>query len=393
MAHTIFDVVVIGAGPAGMLAAGTSSAKGMKTALLEKNDIPGKKLRLTGGGRCNVTTLVSQDDFLKAFGHDGQFLRQAINAFGPEELKLFLSEIGVETYRQGDQLFVHGGGRKLVDSLVKYLHHQGVRIFFNERAAHVRQNIEDNSLEILTQTGKYIAKQKLIITTGGKTYPLTGSEGDGLKIAEELGLKIQPTIPAMGAIALSDNIFIGLSGISLDSVSIEVFLDGKRNGKFRGGLVITHNGLSGPSSLNASLAIARGRQKTHSARIRLDFFPDENERNIDLLDRLPQRLREMLLKRAGVDTKVKSFQLTRLQRRAVQEMLTGIDLEVANTGTFENAMVTVGGVSLKEIDPRTMESRRVKNVYFAGEILDLAGACGGFNIQAAFSTGYLAGIS
>jgi predicted Rossmann fold flavoprotein len=315
-----------------------------------------------------------------------------MNAFGPAELKNFLTDIGASTYQEGDQLFVHGGGRKLVESLAEYLRRQGVHLFFKERVIQVSPQ-DDGSVEILTASAKYTAKQKLIITTGGKTYPKTGSEGDGYELAEKMGVQVSKTVPAMGAIALSDNIFIGLSGISLDQALIEVFLDGKREGKFIGGLVLTHHGLSGPAALNASLAIARGFQKGQPAAIRICFFPDEKEPSLELLDRLPQRLREMLLNRVGVDTKVKTLQITKTQRHTILEMLRGIDLAVTDTGSFENAMVTVGGVCLKEIDPQTMECRRIKNVYFAGEVLDLAGACGGFNIQAAFSTGYLAGIS
>lgn len=387
-----FDVIVVGAGPAGIMAAGMSGKTGRRTLLLEKNDLIGRKLTLAGGGRCNVSTLVPQSEFLQAFGRDGQFLRQAIATFGPEELKNFLAEIDVAIYEQGPQVFIAGGGRKLIGSLIAFLNHQHVQILFDQKVTAITP-CRENRFNVETASDHFIAHQKVILAAGGKTYPTTGSTGDGFSLAKSLGHQINSPVPAMGTIHLKDSAFSGLAGISLDDVLVEVFFDAKREGKFRGGFLITHHGVSGPAILNASLAIARGLQKKHNVSIRLHFFPDRTPDDLDALESLPQRLREMILKQAGVDLSQKTIQFTRSQRHTILSMLTGWKFEIADTGSWEQAMVTVGGVSLKQVDPKTMQSLLVPGLYLAGEVLDLAGACGGYNIQAAFSTGYLAGIS
>ena len=389
-----FDVIVIGAGPAGIIAAGMSARTGRRTALLEKNDQIGRKLRLAGGGRCNISTLVPQSQFLQAFGREGQFLRQAISALGPEELKKFLAEINVDIYEQGPQLFIAGGGKKLVEALIVFLNRHHVEIRLNQKVTAILP-LENGRFSVETSTDHFVARQKVILAAGGKTYPLTGSAGDGFVLAQSLGHQINPPVPAMGAVHLKESVFDGLAGISLQDVLVEVFFDNKRQGTFRGGFLITHHGVSGPAILNASLIIARGLEKHHKVSIRLHLFPDQNIDNdtMGILETLPQRLRAMILKQAGVDLSQKTIQITRSQRHALLSMLKGWNFEVKNTASWDQAMVTVGGVSLKQVDPKTMQSRLHPGLYFAGEVLDLAGACGGYNLQAAFSTGYLAGIS
>lgn len=392
MENNEFDVIVIGAGPAGIMAAGMSAELGRRTALLEKNDLIGRKLSLAGGGRCNVSTLVPQSEFLQAFGRDGQFLRQALATFGPEELKEFLARIDVTVYEQGPQVFIAGGGKKLIEALVHFLNRQHVEILLNQNVIAIT-SLGEKRFKVTTADDSFIARQKVILAAGGRTYPATGSTGDGFTLAKSLGHEIRQPVPAMGTIHLKETVFSGLAGISLDDVLVEVFFEGKREGKFRGGFLITHHGISGPAILNASLTLARGLQKHGKVSIRLHFFPDRVVKDVDALDSLPQRLREMILKQAGVDLSAKNIQISRSQRHAILAMLNGWNFDVADTGSWDQAMVTVGGVSLKEVDPRTMQSLLVPGLFFAGEVLDLAGACGGYNIQSAFSTGYLAGTS
>jgi predicted Rossmann fold flavoprotein len=392
MDNNEFDVIVIGAGPAGIMAAGMSGKTGRRTLLLEKNDLIGRKLSLAGGGRCNVSTLVPQSEFLQAFGRDGQFLRQALAAFGPEELKEFLAQIDVAVYEQGPQVFIAGGGKKLIESLTIFLKRQHVEILLSQNVTAIT-SLGERRFKVTTANDSFIARQKVILAAGGRTYPATGSAGDGFTLAKSLGHEIRQPVPAMGTIHLKDSVFSGLAGISLDDVLVEVFFDAKREGKFRGGFLITHHGISGPAILNASLTIARGLQKHCKVSIRLHFFPDQTVDDVDVLDSLPQRLREMIMKQAGVDLSARPIQITRSQRHAILSMLSGWNFEVTDTGSWDQAMVTVGGVSLKEVDPKTMQSLLVPGLYIAGEVLDLAGACGGYNIQSAFSTGYLAGIS
>ncbi|MFA5863525.1 MAG: aminoacetone oxidase family FAD-binding enzyme [Phycisphaerae bacterium] len=387
-----FDCIVIGAGPAGIMAAGMSAGRGQKTAILERNEVIGRKLQLTGGGRCNIGNLVGIRDFLNAFGRSGQFLRQALSTFGPDELKTFLADLGISLIEEDTNLFVAGGGRKLVEGLAEFLNRRGVKVFYHQQvtAIHI---LSDGKFDAVTKTGSFTSSGKVIITTGGRSYPATGSTGDGFTLARQLGHEITPLVPAMGPIHLSENIFTGLAGISLPRVTIEVFIDDKREGKFTGGFLITHHGISGPAILDASLSIARGLQKNKSVYLKINFVPAGALNELDTLEKFPHRLKEMFLIHVGVDTAKKPIQISRPQRQQLFQMLKSMKLTVANTGSWDQGMVTVGGVALNQVNPRTLESLLVKGIHFAGEVLDLAASCGGYNIQAALSTGYLAGIS
>jgi hypothetical protein len=391
MDSNAFDVIVIGAGPAGIMAAAAAADRGLRTALVEKNDLIGRKLKLAGGGRCNVGTAAGLDDFLNAFGRDGRFLRQALTAFDFETLKNFLAKIDVQTYQDGVQLFIRGGGGALTKAFDNHLRRKCVKLLFNHRVTKITRN-EETGFDVVTNQDRFVTR-KIILAAGGRSYPTTGSDGDGFTLARELGHDIRTPTPAMGPVQVRDNPFTGLAGISVDGVLVEVCLDGKRAGKFVGGLLITHHGLSGPAILNASLAIARGFQKKQKAEIKIHFFPEERIDDPSALDRLPQRMRVALLTYAGVDLTRKPMQITRGERHRLLEILNGLTLEVTALASWQEAMVTAGGVALNQIDPQTMESKKVPGLHFAGEVLDLAGACGGFNIQAALATGYLAGLS
>ncbi len=386
-----FDVVVIGAGPAGIMASGMAARQGQRTALLERNATIGRKLQITGGGRCNISTRVPPDDFMKAFGREGQFLRPALAAFGPEQLEQFLAECDIHLVREGAQCFVGGGGSLLVDGLRTWLRRCGVRVFCDHHVTHVTPMAE-GKFEITTENDRFIASTKVIITAGGKSYPRLGTEGDGFAIARELGHKIMPAMPAMGPIHVREPFFGGLAGISLPDVEVEVLADGKREGKFRGGFLVTHSAISGPAILNASLVVARALQREKSVLLQINFLPSAGEDVLERFGELPQRFRDTLKGLADIEDK-NMAQVSKAKRRRLVQLLTQMRLTVASTGSWDEGMVTVGGVSLKEVDPRTMESKIVKGVYFAGEVLDLAGHCGGYNIQAALSMGYLAGSS
>ncbi len=386
-----FDCLVIGAGPAGILAAGMAAGRGAHTAILERNDLVGKKLLLTGGGRCNISNLLSPNEFFKAFGREGQFLRPALAAFGPEHLKSFLADLGVSLRQEGQMLFVEGGSRSLVEGLSQFLHRRHVKVLFQQRVRNINP-AGDGKFQVQTETGFFTAQKKLVITTGGKSYPNTGSSGDGLKWAYELGHEIVTPVPAMGPIYVQETIFSGLAGISLSGLQLEVLADGKRQGTFIGDFLITHHGISGPVVFDGSLSIARCLQRNKNVHLQIDLFPSVKEIDLDALDRLPHRLRENFIKNAGVNTENKPLQISRPQRHQLIQNLKSLKLTVTGTGSWDHGMVTVGGIALSQIDPTTMESRIVKGLYFAGEILDLAATCGGFNLQAAFATGYLAGI-
>jgi len=387
-----FDVVVIGAGPAGIMASAAAAGKGDRTLLLERNDAIGKKLKLAGGGRCNISTVVPQEDFLKAFGRDGQFLRSALAAFGPEQLTEFLAEGDVTLIYEGVQCFIAGGGNRLIEGLRKILRQRQVTVLCDQQITQIQPQ-DDGMFQIITQTDRFVARKKVILTTGGKSYPSLGSTGQGLTIASQLGHHITNLTPAMGPVRIQESYFENLPGISLPEVEVDVLADGKREGTFTGGFLITHHGISGPAILNASLTIARAIQKNKSVTLKINFLPAVDEKDLwDAFQKFPTRFREMISRTADIEGKVFS-QISKAHRHQLVQLLTQMKLTVVETGSWDECMVTVGGISLKEVDPRTMESKIVKGLYLAGEILDLAGICGGYNIQAAFSTGFLAGNS
>lgn len=387
-----FDCIVIGGGPAGMLSAGAAAGKGVRTALVERNDGVGKKLQMTGGGRCNIGNLIPPREFMAAFGREGQFLRPALEAFGAEQMERLLGEVGVRLRREGAMLFVQGGGRALVAGLKEFLLRRGVAVFCGQRVVKIEGACE-GGFHLTTEGESFVATNKVVIAAGGKSYPSTGSAGDGFSLAAQLGHTVTRPIPAMGAIRLVEDFFGGLAGISVPQVTVEVLADGKRAGTFSGSLLITHGGVSGPAVLDASLVIARSMQKGRKTSIKIDFVSGGEGDEMLALEMLPHRLLETFLRRAGVDVAAREIQITRSQRQRLCEILRGLTLAVADTGSWEQGMVTVGGVALKEVEPRTMASRITAGVHFAGEVLDLAASCGGYNIQAAMATGYLAGIS
>ncbi len=394
----VFGCIVIGAGPAGLIASATAAQNGMKTLLLDKNDHIGRKLALTGGGRCNITNTLPPNDFLKALGPNGQFLRSALNAFDSTQLTEFLTEIGITLLADGQQRFVLGGARKLIDAISHYLRRRSVNVSLNQ---HVRkiEKLSDGGFRITTATDTFISDNRVIIAAGGRSYPQTGSNGDGFELARMLGHDIVKPIPAMGPVRLTGSVFPGLSGITTDSVRIELSDEKKHLATFEGQMLITHHGLSGPPILDASLVIARTLQDDRSPKLKIDFLPEtptdqlteqlkQSPPDMTALKNIPTRLKNRLLELSSVNPG--STQLTRPQRRRLIETLKSLTLPIADTGTWQQAMVTVGGVSLKQVDPRTMQSRITPEIYFAGEVLDIAANCGGFNIQSAISTAHLA---
>ena len=391
-----FDVLVIGAGPSGIIAAIIAAERGLRVGLLERNDLIGRKLLLAGGGRCNVSSNVGLEDFLKGFGRDGRFLRQAMMAFDFDALQNFLDRLGAQSYQNEDQLFIRGGGRVFVDALGGELRNLGVKVMLSQRVAkiiysgQVHTETDQAFFDVITEKDRYLAR-KVILALGGRSYPITGSSGDGFRLARELGHNVVTPTPAMGPIRVKKNPFAGLAGISLERVRVEVFLDSKRVGSFEGGLLLTHHGLSGPAILNASIEIARGFQKKQLAEVKIYLFPDERIDDPFAVDKLPKRIRNQVLAGLGVDLMKKPIQFTRTQRHELLEFLNGFKLEVAELSAWEEAMVTAGGVALSEVDPKSMASKKVDGLYIAGELLDLAGNCGGYNIHSAFATGYLAG--
>ena len=401
------DCLVIGAGPAGLAAAIGAARAGRSVAVLEKNDRPGKKLLLTGGGRANLlvpelpaATLAGE------YGRDGSFLTQALHAFDPAG---FLAALGVETERDpGGPVFVAGGARRLLEALLAECARLGVRVEAGA-AAHTARPLGGGGFEVETARGAFAATGRLVIAAGGMTYPSTGSAGDGYALAESFGHAVESPRPALGPLRTWP-CFPNLAGVSVPDARLELGEGKKTLAKTRGPLVLTHDGISGPAALALSLESAR-RGLGAGAALVADLAPGlsreelaaefvararaETKRTLENSGlaglAIPARLGVELARRAGLDPRRRMGSLSERDFARLAAAVKALALSVTEPPRPEEAMVTVGGVLTQDLDPRTMESRLVPGLRFAGELLAPAGPCGGYNLLMAFATGAAAG--
>lgn len=406
-----YDVIVIGGGPAGMIAAGTSASKGKKTILIEKNEKLGKKLYITGKGRCNITNTADSDEFMKNIPRNSKFLISSFNSFSNNDLITLLESLGLKTkVERGGRVFpASDKSSDVIQALERYLKKNKVDIKLNSKFSGIRQ--EDGAVTgALLDNGQVIEGSSLIICTGGLSYPKTGSTGDGYKIAEKAGHNIIEPKPSLVPL-VSDEAFIkDLQGLSLKNISIRAYGDGKVLYEDFGEMLFTHYGLSGPIILSASFFISEYIRKMKKVCISIDLKPALSEDELDKriirdfeknnnkqfknsLDQLlPQKLIPIIVSLSGIDESKEVHQITKLERKSLIMLLKGFTVSVSDTRPIEEAIVTSGGINLKEINPKTMESKLLKGLYFAGEIIDLDAYTGGFNLQIAFTTGYAAGF-
>jgi len=390
-----------------MMAAICASRAGMRTALLEKNARPGRKLLLTGGGRCNITNLSDLRGFIEAFGRGGNFLRHSLSVFGPDKLCAFLRRHGVALVEEGEMVFARDGAGRVFEMLENLMKDEDVELCCRHRVLSLKKSAE--GWQALTSGGNLVARRRLILAPGGMTYPSTGSSGDGYEWARTMGHKIVAPVPAAGPVILKPNPFAGLQGIAVERVRATVLRNEKKRGTFEGALVVTANGVSGPAILDASVEIARIARDGKPVAVEVDFAPDAGAAELAARVRglreespsrqvvnsplapLPARLYEALIAHAGADPARRLAEVSRREMDALIGAVKRLRLEAAGTGGADECMVTVGGVATKDVDAATMRSRVAEGIYFAGEFLDLAARCGGFNLQCAFSTGYVAG--
>ncbi|MFZ1946717.1 MAG: NAD(P)/FAD-dependent oxidoreductase [bacterium] len=425
-------VIVIGAGAAGLVAAGQAAeAAGHARAasevvVLEKMTQPGRKLRITGNGRCNLTNWDPLPEFIAQFGRNGRFLRSAFSQFFAPELVALLKRIGVPTVTEGQGRVFPASGRAqdVVDALARWAGAAGVRFATGSPAE--RLVVEDGRVTGVGVGGAEIHTcDAAILATGGASYPATGSTGDGYRLATAVGHNIFPIRPALVPLETAGGVARRLQGVSLGDVSVRVLVDGEPVaagvgpsaprgpglGAARGEMLFTHFGVSGPVIIRVSNKAVDALVAGAGVTLSLDLAPDLAERDLDarLLEEfathgrrkvgtvlgalLPGKMVDVFCDLAGVSPDKPANQLTADERRRLREWLRDFRLEVTGHRGFNEAIVTAGGVDLREVDPRTMASRLVKGLYFAGEVLDLDGASGGYNLQAAFSTGWLAGHS
>jgi predicted Rossmann fold flavoprotein len=405
-------VVVVGGGPSGMMAAIRAAQLHQDVILFEKNASLGKKLLLSGKGRCNLTNACDLESFLERFSHRGQFLRDAFKKFFNQELIEFFSTRGLElkTERQMRVFPVTDRSNSILDVLKKELQDRGVKVICNADVTDI--SVSDGRVrEALLSDKRSFPADRVILATGGISFSLTGSTGEGLKIAERLGHRITPLRPGLVPIKTKERFVKELEGLTLENIRIS-FIEGKRKIVTEiGELLFTSFGISGPLVLTHSGLIADWLIENKDVFVEVDLKPALSREQLDsrLLREfhgnsrksirnvfkglLPQRLIDCFLKIAKIDPEKQASQVTREERNSIVGLLKGFRMQIIATLPIEEGMVTRGGVSLKDVDPRTMESRKVGGLYFCGEMIDIDADTGGFNLQAAFSTGYLAGES
>lgn len=422
-----YEAVVIGAGAAGLLAAIRLAELGRRTLLIEKNRKPGVKILISGGTRCNLTHDCDERGIIAAFGSAGSFLHSPLAALGPRQLVELFEAEGVPTYVEPATGKVFPNSDRAVDvvaALMRRLNRSGATLALDEPAVDVRATAD--GFHVVTSR-RTIACERLLITVGGQSYPRCGTTGDGYAWLAALGHTIRPPRPALVPLTSDEAWVRGLSGIALPDVLVRVIdperattetpAATRRRGlppgvliERRTALLFTHFGLSGPAALDVSRAVS-GADDPRRLRLTVDCLPhvpppalddrlrtaaatDGRRHAIGLFDEyFPRRIAEAIFSQAGVPAHRRLAELSKTERPALVETTKALAIRVSGTRGFSKAEVTAGGVALDEVDSRTMQSKRVPNLYLAGEILDLDGFIGGYNFQAAFSTAWLAAQS
>lgn len=412
-------VVVIGGGPAGMMSAITSAENGNKVILIEKMQSLGRKLLITGKGRCNITSSLSMDEFIKNTPGNGMFLYSVYKNYTNTDIINFLKRQGLEVKEErGNRIFpITDKSQDVLKCFTKRLKELNVEILLNQKVNEII--VKDGSVAGVKLQDKIINADKIILATGGKSYPLTGSTGDGYKMVEKLGhtvTKIKPslvpletfekyTCKEMQGLSLR-NIEIKLKDIEKNKIIYEDF----------GEMLFTHFGISGPTILSSSAHLVRYKNidellKNKKIKLSIDLKPALSEEKLDerilrdfneiknkqfknSLDKLlPQKLINIIIERSGINPQKQVNEIKKEERRNLVKLLKNFEVTIKGFRPIDEAIITSGGINIKEINPKTMESKIVNGLYFAGEIIDVDSYTGGFNLQIAYSTGYTAGIS
>ncbi|MBL7197218.1 MAG: NAD(P)/FAD-dependent oxidoreductase [Candidatus Omnitrophica bacterium] len=407
-----FNVVVIGGGASGLMAAIRASQFTDELLLIEKNDSLGKKLLLSGKGRCNLTNVAELDDFLTHFGKQGSFLRSAFNRFFNTELIQFFEQRGLRLKTErGGRVFPEGDlSKSVLDVLKKSIRSQGVEVKFKTKLREIKSD-KDKIKEIILDNGDKIIANRIILATGGASYPLTGSTGDGYKIAKNLGHKIIPLGPGLVPLEIREVWIRDLAGLSLKNVRIKFLWGKKLIHSDIGEMLFTHLGVSGPLVLSLSGRIVDLLSENKSVRLSIDLKPALTGGQLDnrllrditnkgsvfyknlLKDLLPRKLIKVFVDLSGINPNKPGNQITQQERLSIRQLLKDFRLTISRARPIKEAIITRGGVSTRQINPKTMESNLAEGLYFCGEIIDIDADTGGYNLQAAFSTGYLAGES
>ena len=405
-------VVVIGGGAAGLMAAVIAGREGAKVTLLEKMNYVGKKMGITGKGRCNITNACDMSEFIKNTPGNGKFLYGAYERFTNEDLLQLLHDAGLETkVERGGRVFpASDSALEVRNTFMKLMKHYGVDVHLEEPVKKILVN-DGVVTGVVTDRETYHA-DAVVIATGGKSYPATGSTGDGYILAAQVGHKIADIRPSLVPIVTEESWVKDLMGLSLRNVELSVVAKNKVQAKMFGEMMFTHFGITGPIVLSLSHTVGKLMRKKNIGTIGLDInlkpalspetLDKRLQKDFDLYskkqlingmkDLLPSRLIPLIIELAGIDPQKPINQISKEERQQIGYMLQHMPLTVKGLRPVEEAIVTAGGISLKEFNPKTMESKLVKGLYGAGEVLDIDAFTGGYNLQAAFSTGYVAAM-
>ena len=401
-----------------MMAAIESSMQSNEVVLIEKNNVLGKKLSITGKGRCNITSSLSMEEFIKNIPGNGKFLYSAFNNFTNRDIIQFIEKQGVDTkVERGNRVFPKTDkAQDVVNCFVKKIKEQKIKVYLNTEVTEVLTDEENTAIGVKIKN-EIIKADKIILATGGKSYSLTGSTGDGYKMAKKLGHTIIDLKPSLvPLVTYEEDMHQNLQGLSLKNVEIKLIdtLKNKEIYKEFGEMMFTHFGVSGPIILSASSHLVRYKNIEEllknkqikliidlkpalsldklNQRILRDFEAEKNKSYKNSLDKLlPQKLIPVVIKMSQIDPEIKVNSITKEQRERLVKLLKNFEVTVKKFRPIEDAIITAGGINTKEINPKTMESKLIKNLYFAGEIIDVDGYTGGFNLQIAYSTGFVAG--
>jgi len=415
------QVVVIGGGPSGMMSAISASESGNQVILIEKMSSLGRKLLITGKGRCNVTSSLEMSEFIKNIPGNGMFLYSCFQNYTNNDIIQLLKSMGLDTkIERGNRVFpVTDKSIDVLKCFEKKLKELNVKIMLNTRASKIIVNDKTSTIESVQTNTEIIKADKVILATGGMSYPLTGSTGDGYKMVKELGhtvTEIKPSLVPMECYNIE--MCKKLQGLSLKNVSIK-FMDKEKNKVIYedfGEMLFTHFGISGPTILSGSAHLVRYKNidnllKQHKILLQIDFKPALTIEKVDervlrdfeemknkqfrnsLNKLLPLKMIDVIIVKSNIDPEKKVNEITKQERKKLVELLKNFEMEVSGFRSIDEAIITSGGINIKEINPKTMESKLINNLYFAGEIIDVDAYTGGFNLQIAYSTGYTAGCN
>ena len=415
---SIWDVVVVGGGPAGLMSASISAKFGAKTLLIEKNDVMGKKLLLTGGGRCNLTNADPDErNFVSKFGKSGNFLFTPLSVFGTDDTIRFFESLSLKTkVEAGYRVFPEtDNALDVLGALTKFAKNNGVEFKLGIGVAHIKKT-KGKIVSVILENGEEIKAKNFVLATGGKSHQETGSTGDGLGWLKEIGHKVIDANPSLVPIKVKEPWISKLAGITLENVGISLWQDGKKVLGKKGRILFTHVGLSGPTILNMSKNIgdllgSSASKLEEGVKVAIDFFPGVgldvmHEKMIKLfennpkkkiknliLDEVPEKIYLKILDLIGMDGEWFANEIKRAERMAIVEMFKKFEFKVDSLLGYDKAIVSSGGVDLTEVDFKEMKSKLYENLFLVGDILDFDRSSGGYSLQLCWTSGYIAGKS